>query len=1388
MAIFVRSFAPGGASSSSARGPSLADDNIVQNLSLRRRYLASAAGAVLLAAAGSAIAAPTVITPASGADIATAINDANGGQKVVINIGAGQTVDLTGVTVPAYTTAGGSLSLGDGAGNGFSGTLSGGTLTFNQTLFVDVAPGPNATISTNLAGSGALNLLGPENNNQANPFFVDPVLILSGANTFTGGIKVVADGSTDTTNLQVEFANPGALPSSGAIGGGSGGIVAGAGYAIDQAFINRLGNGSSAALAADSSNPLDFSQIAFSVPLGAINGTHTYSGVITPFRGNSSQPGSYVFGGGSGTLIVTSNLTDGMFAGNPVANGVSTASFDPDAQGFIILAGTNTYTGGTTVIGTTLEFQTPASLPATGAVGLNDGTVAFGFAFGQSALNRISNGGGVIALAVDDANPLDFTVNSDDSLGSEGNVTYSGALTPGGNGYFLGGGHGVLTVTSALTGVVGLTINADGQPKGDGTGLGPGAVILTNPGDTFTGVTTIEFGRLQLGDGTSTVLLSGTIGVSTPFSSLFNDGVLAFDEGSAVSFATPLQNQVALEQDGPGTVTLTSAEVNSGLTYVAGGTLAVGAGGALSDVGNPGVGVFIGNGTLDISAAAPQTIQLLNGVTGATIKLGGNSLTLDWTVAGAPPKTVSLYGGADVLYTSSNLPVGTPSQIRIFSDYSGTITGAGSLTIGQSIFAPTLSGVNTYSGGTILNGDLVVGDGNFVGTLGSGAVTGANNAQLQFLEPTTVTIPNAIGGSAGVFQAGAGTVILTGANTYGGGTVVENTVATAVLQVGDGVATSTLGGPNSSVSDGGVIRFDEGGAVTIGNQITDFSVISTGQVVQAGPGTVTLNGISSYTGLTDVQAGMLVIGDASHTGAEVGGNTQVDAGGTLAGYGTILGSLNNAGVVEPGDVVGTLTVGGTYNQAAAGDLLIAVTPAAASLLKIGGAATLGGDVTFVYAPGTYAAKTYTFLQASGLGGTTFAGVLASASGPVPTGFAQSVTYTTTTANLVLAAAASPPPPPPPPPPVSPPPPPVSPPPPPPPPPVSPPPPPPPPPVSPPPPPPPVSPPPPPPPPPPVVIAPADTRIFSATTFAFAQANQSAVAELLGRPKPEGGGNSFFNLNPVDGQSGRVWAEVDGSVLSVDAIPAGPAFHADTGGVQGGVDGDIGAGARIGVAFGYDRNSLRDDAGSRSSADVFRASVYGSQPVGQVGFSEVVSYARGWVTTDRATGLGVGVASFGSNEWTEAFQAAAPFSLGAGLVTPAAGVTFSQLTSDAFSEIDGASSAFAVSGRGRSLNVVSPYVIVGVSHEFVLGGGVVVTPDASVGYRYDDAARGQGFTLQAADATLFDAVRVAEGGGSGLLGLSLTAHKGHWSGYVEYRGQIADGWNDESGKIGFRFAF
>jgi outer membrane autotransporter protein len=97
-------------------------------------------------------------------------------------------------------------------------------------------------------------------------------------------------------------------------------------------------------------------------------------------------------------------------------------------------------------------------------------------------------------------------------------------------------------------------------------------------------------------------------------------------------------------------------------------------------------------------------------------------------------------------------------------------------------------------------------------------------------------------------------------------------------------------------------------------------------------------------------------------------------------------------------------------------------------------------------------------------------------------------------------------------------------------------------------------------------------------------------------------------------------------------------------------------------------------------------------------------------------------------------------------------------------------------------------MVGVAHEFTVGDGTVITPDASVGYRYDAASRGQRFALQAADGTVFDGVRVGEAGGGALAGLSLTAHKGHWSAYLEYRGQLADGWNGQNGRVGFRYAF
>ena len=96
--------------------------------------------------------------------------------------------------------------------------------------------------------------------------------------------------------------------------------------------------------------------------------------------------------------------------------------------------------------------------------------------------------------------------------------------------------------------------------------------------------------------------------------------------------------------------------------------------------------------------------------------------------------------------------------------------------------------------------------------------------------------------------------------------------------------------------------------------------------------------------------------------------------------------------------------------------------------------------------------------------------------------------------------------------------------------------------------------------------------------------------------------------------------------------------------------------------------------------------------------------------------------------------------------------------------------------------------VGLSHEFRGAGGMVITPDVQVGYRYNQSASGQAFSLTAADGTPFEAVRVGLNGGSALVGASVTAHTGTWSAFVKYRAQVASKWTDQSASVGFRVAF
>src|SRR6185436_1228454 len=146
---------------------------------------------------------------------------------------------------------------------------------------------------------------------------------------------------------------------------------------------------------------------------------------------------------------------------------------------------------------------------------------------------------------------------------------------------------------------------------------------------------------------------------------------------------------------------------------------------------------------------------------------------------------------------------------------------------------------------TISAGVLQIGAGGSTGTLGTGAIV--DNATLAFDRSGTLLVPGAIGGTGSVQQLGAGTTVLTGANTYSGAT----SIAAGALQIGNGGTTGTLGvGP---VSNAGSLVFDRSDAINVANAIG-----GTGTIVHAGTGSTTLLGVVSASA-TNVNAGTQLV-------------------------------------------------------------------------------------------------------------------------------------------------------------------------------------------------------------------------------------------------------------------------------------------------------------------------------------------------------------------------------------------------------------------------------------------------------------------------------------------------------------------------------------------------
>jgi hypothetical protein len=116
-------------------------------------------------------------------------------------------------------------------------------------------------------------------------------------------------------------------------------------------------------------------------------------------------------------------------------------------------------------------------------------------------------------------------------------------------------------------------------------------------------------------------------------------------------------------------------------------------------------------------------------------------------------------------------------------------------------------------------------------------------------------------------------------------------------------------------------------------------------LTKQGAGTWTLDAQLSAPVSTKVLAGVLMVNSTLNTSV-----LNVEAGGTLAGSGTIIGNLTNSGILRPGNSSGILTVNGNYTQSPTGTLSIGVAglgPRQHGLLAINGHAAVSGTLQFI---------------------------------------------------------------------------------------------------------------------------------------------------------------------------------------------------------------------------------------------------------------------------------------------------------------------------------------------------------------------------------------------------------------------------------------------------------
>ena len=748
-------------------------------------------------------------------------------------VGATENMRITSATVTSPTAATTVNSLFFGL-NG--ATIAGGTNALTITSGALASNVAAATISSPV-------LFGASGAGEGIVSVVDALAGTTNNLTLSGGFTAASLTKSGHGDLTISTVDPVI----------NGGITINGGEMIVDA-VSRLG-GASGITVNGSSQAANRAGLAFT----HASGTQTLATPITVNAGTVSLSTTT-----AATLQVNSNISGsgGVIYRNTGANG------------FIIIGGTNTYTGPTFFSSGTLLFDGNDAR-------LGDNT--------NPNASFFNHGGGILQLTGDWTTARAFNVSGTAMFDLQtNNATLSGPIT--GSSGLTKNGTGTLTIDTGTGSTTGLdssysgtlTFNAGKLAITNNGALNVASIALTgaaaldfsgalNIDPTNTGNPWRSINALTAGN-TSTIVLGASAGAPVDLRVNSSSGAVA----------AVISGFGKLVKTSTSSLTLGGANTFIGGVEIRGGTLAISSDGNLGDLGN---GITIAGGSLNTTAtlltgraitlgATPQpiisaaaTVTLANTINanlsstltlnGAISGPGGVSIASAGTVAFG---TANTYQGDTQLtagtltFTDNNQLGASTSRIRLSGGTLNDIQNTSTVTLNRTVIvtgSTASSTINVINGGTLdLTGPLV-GNPSFAllktgpGTL---SFSGDNSSYFGTLQ---------VNGS-GVALTSSGQMRRTTVNLNAAGTSFDMSNLTRELNGVATVASSTLAlGTSGSLTTG----FNNT-AVNLQGPITGGASAS---LIKVGTGNMNLLAANTFGGGVHVLAGRLSLGNATGT-------------------------------------------------------------------------------------------------------------------------------------------------------------------------------------------------------------------------------------------------------------------------------------------------------------------------------------------------------------------------------------------------------------------------------------------------------------------------------------------------------------------------------------------